>query len=253
MATDWYKELTQASAPKYGNIVAPDVATQLRNDVFPSSEPSGFGRSFVAGLADDVKAKIDYFAKHRFPDMPIEKARQRYGIVNGDIVYLDHQPGLGTILRREESPSGKFGEWVGHSGLPVAGAIGGGILGNAPGAGVGGAAGEGWRKTLSKLFTGEEQSVRDNVRKMGWEYLLNLVPWGAGERFADNVVDRVAARDAGRINPRDVAALDAKARREGVDLTAAERTNLPSLKAQQTRLGMGLAQPVRLPRSLGAR
>ncbi len=67
------------------------------------------------------------------------------------------------------------------------------------------------------------------------------IPFGLlGQGLTQGVTalaSRRAARDLGKLNPEATAELMAKAQAAGVQLTPAEATNLPSLKAQQKMLG----------------
>src|SRR5262249_11512796 len=58
------------------------------------------GTQMRASLAPDINDQIKRFAAARFPNLPLEKALQRYGVIDGNIVYADDQ---GRMQR--ETPS----------------------------------------------------------------------------------------------------------------------------------------------------
>ena len=72
-------------------------------EVLPGS--AGAFANLKAGIAGDVNTDIEIFAKSIFPNMPIEQSKERFSILDGEIVYLDKDgklktPNSGRVLPR---------------------------------------------------------------------------------------------------------------------------------------------------------
>lgn len=200
-----------------------------------------FGTLVKANLVDDPGTKLKIYAKARFPKLDEKDAVSRYGIVDGHVVYVGED---GKVYR--EDPPG-FTGWLKDNlaagtvsnTLPIAGGIAGAIAG-APagppgmvaGGAAGAAAGKGLNLSIANLAFDEPQTVTGNLKSMAGE-----AAWTAGGNVVGSLfgkfLGRNLARDIGKMNPQEIADLQAKAAALGVELDPAQLTNLPSLKAKK--------------------
>ena len=189
-----------------------------------------------AAVVDDDQTKLKILAGGIFPNDP--EAYKRFGMSGGHPVYVGQDDKL-----YQAAPSGKwaaikkFGaEMAGHAPGVAMGALGGlaggGPVGGIVGAGLGAAGGEGIRKIAGNLGFDEPQTPGGNALAMGKEGALGAAGQAAGT-LVGKWIERNVARDIGRFDKPAAQALQGKAQALGVDLTPAQITNLPSLKAQQ--------------------
>lgn len=210
----------------------------LKKDVAGSEGSADFGTLTKAAMVEDPQTKLRIFAKGRFPKLDEKEALSRYGIVDGEVLYVDDN---GDV--HKENPSGVSGaakrlaaNTVADAPAIIGGTVGaalsapsgpGMIAGGAAGAAVGKAGG----KAIANVAFDEPQTPADYGKAMGSEALFsvggNLIGLGLAK-----VLTRGAARDIARLDPQAIAELQRKAAAQGVDLNVAQQTNLPSLKAK---------------------
>ena len=213
-----------------------------------SAEAAGIGDIAKASFIDDPNAKARYFSRQR--GIPIE----RYRILDGDVIYQGddeqwyyEQPkaGFGDLLSDPGKVAKSIAGGVGAS-VPIgAGAVAGiasapmflaGPLGMAGSMGITGAAGAGGeaaKDAIGSYVSGESQMDLVSPAQEGAAAALGQGIGGALTGWAN----RNAVRDVGQINRPAARALQQKARAHDIPLTAAEITNLRTLKGQQTALG----------------
>lgn len=241
-ATDYASDLLNTKPEKAPGLGKPkgllDGVEIANNDAGVTDKTvASFDTMRKAAMVDDPATKLKIFASSRFPNDP--KAIERYGLIDGEPVYLNDD---GKVYR--ESPKGILG-WLkgaaaGIAGAPgaTAGAIAGGIAGApggpagmAAGAALGAAGGKGYDKVAANLAFDEPQTVEGNAKAMATEGLFaaggSLIGSGLSK-----VLNRNVARDIGKFDKAASAELTRKAERIGVELDAAQTTNLPSLKAK---------------------
>lgn len=212
--------------------------------------PADFATMLKAAFVDNPADKIRIYAESRFPGDP--KAIERYGVVDGEIVFADDDGNL-----HREEPGGLSGmvksivAGIPSKGLPILGGVAGGIAGATSGIFTGGAGtipgavggamagaggGEAVRKLVANLLLGEHQTVSGNLGAIGKETSLA----GGGEVLgfggAKALESARLARDIGRYNPLDAERLIATGKKFGIELNPAQATNLTSLKARHDLL-----------------
>lgn len=204
-------------------------------DNIPTAEGGSAGALTAAGasLADDPAAQINFFAQARgiSPD--------RYGVRDGKVGYVEggkFHPEVQTIPERLASGVGPAipaatGAAAGILSAPMS-VTGVGLLGNMAIAGAGQAGGQLLREGAASLLTGQKPSAM----RIGANFLEGGLTEGVGAGI-NALAARGAAKDIGRLDPAAVGSLKGKADQAGIDLTPAELTNLPSLKARQKALG----------------
>jgi len=198
-----------------------------------------FGTLTRAATVDDPQTRLRIFARARFPNLPEAEALSRVGTVGNEVIYLgddgkiyrDTPPGL--LGGAKELGASIVGRPLTTAGATIGGIVGaaGGPLGAAGGATLGAAGGRGFEKVYTNVAEGEPQTVGGNVRSMATEGGFA----GGGSLMGSaigKVLERGMARDIRRLDPTKVSEITAKATREGIDLNAAQATNLPSLKAK---------------------
>ena len=232
-ATDYASELL---APKGGSF---SQALKQRQVEMEGAAP--FGTLVKAGMVDDQQTKLRIMAADLFPDEP--DAVQRFGVMNGEVVYV----GKDDKLYRA-TPGGAVGasqEFLANMVANLPSIVGGtaGAIAAAPAgpfasagmAALGAAGGKGLQEIVANVAFGEPQTPAGNVAGMAKEAAFAgggaLIGAGLQKWIQRNVV-----RDISRYDPAKVADLDAKARAAGVDLNAAQRTNVPSLKGRAEAL-----------------
>ena len=259
--TDYAAELLGGRKPEPAAPVAPqpsggtDYASQLLGGktVQPSvmrpveQESSGapFGTMVKAAMVDEPQTKMRIYARARFPQLSEKDALDRYGVMNGEIVYLDAD---GKI--KKESPSGLGGffkelgaSMIGQAPSVIGGTVGAiagapaGPVGAAGGAVLGAAGGKGISQVIANTVYDEPQTVGGNSAGMALEGATNAAFTYAGSKLSKAIAERALARDISKLNRTDADALIAKARGMGIDLNAAQASNLPSLKGRYEVLG----------------
>lgn len=221
---------------------------QILSSIQTGTETSADAATIAkTSFADDPEIIVREFAKKRFPDMPVDEAMDRYAIIDDKIVYKGEDGGLYTEVPEGWSPEAlaKRGASLAGPAIPFAtsGAAGvatapmlvGGPAGAAASIGLtsaAGAGGEAIRQYAGEKMMGDPVSAAD----IATEGAIS----GAGQGLAKlgvKFMGRKVADDIGRLNMNDAARLQSIAGKQGVTLTPAELTNLPSLKARQKALG----------------
>jgi hypothetical protein len=196
----------------------------------------------VASLAQDPKAQIRYLARQRgIPET-------RYAMIDGEIAYeaddgkwYKEVPDMDvmdptTIMQSTATGVGPAVSIVPPAvvGVATAPLMATGV-GTAASVGLTAAAGAGaqaGREGLASYFMDQPVSPGRIVR--------GGVEAGAGQGVGKGLTawaERGLAKDIGKLAPHSVRKLERRASEEGIDLTPAEITDLPSLKAQQKALG----------------
>lgn len=245
---DWYSEMRSATSGQTGQkIPAPGDAefnpgAITRKDIVLDTEAAASpSTAAVASFADDPRVQIGYFASKRFPDLPPEEAIKRYKVVDGDIAYqgddgryYSETPGMIRSLASGASkaiPMTAGGVTaVGTAPLWLAGPAGAALSTELTALAAGG--GEAVRQGIGKEMLGDEGSFGEIGKEMAFSVGGDVVGGLATKGLA-----RGAARDLAKMDPSDVATLQSLSKKYGIDLTPAEMTNIPSLKARQKALG----------------
>lgn len=213
-----------------------------------SREAADLGDIARASFIDDPNTRARFYARER--GLPIE----RYRILDGDVIYQGddqqwyyEQPksGLSDILVDPGKVLKSAAAGVGPAVPMGAGAIAGtlsapmllaGPLGMAGSMGITGAAtgaGEAAKDAIGSYVSGESQM---DVQSPLQEAAAGALGQGIGGGMT-MWANRGAVRDIGRLDRPAAQALQRKAQAQDIPLTAAELTNLRTLKGQQTALG----------------
>jgi Transglycosylase SLT domain len=199
-------------------------------------DPVSTWTAFKSGFASDPETQIRLFASKRFPNEPIERAMARYRLdKNGDLVFRGDDGKTYAELDTLAKVAQGVGEWA----PTIGGTIVGGFAGGPLGAVGGGAAGEAARKTIATAVLDEpREPVRDAV-DMTLAGVTEGVGWKAGD-LGTRYINRRTARDVATLTPErraEAQRIVDIGQREGIHVTPAEATDLPSLRGQQTYLG----------------
>ena len=223
---------------------AADIRARVKSDVSKSAGPVTTAK---ASFADDPEIVVRTFAEKRFPELPVEEAMQRYAVIDDEIIYKSDDGNLyrevpegwspGAVTRRLASVAGPAipATLGGAAGVISAPLIATGPAGAAASIAMtagAGAAGEAMRQKIGEQLTGDPVSAKAILA----EGALSGAAQGLGAGLV-KFMGRNVARDIGRIKAGETQRLQQLAGREGISLTPAELTNLPSLKAQQKALG----------------
>lgn len=192
-----------------------------------------FGAEVKAAFVDDPATKASIYAQDLFPNNPF--ANERMGIMDGDIVYRGDN---NEVYSTNRGGFGNLRDFAADQPAYLPHEIMGGIgaMAGPWTAALGVAGGEGYRKAMANLFFDEPQTVIGNIGGMATSGLLGGYLPAKGVDLFGKILQRKAARDIGRINKNDLMELDRLSRQEGIPLTIAEKSNLPSLKGYQTAL-----------------
>ena len=219
--------------------------TRVKQDKLPFESVAEMGATpsaaLVAGTQTDKNAAIKEFAKARgIPE-------SRYRIVGNDIVYeaddgkfyaevpgILKAPKTSIAYNAPDVLEAIPGIATGIATVPMLMGGPAGIAGSAALTGTAAAGANVARQKIAGLLSGEDRPV--DVPQAATSGLLDavtqLIPAGRLGMF-----NARTAQDIGRLDPAAVAELESMARARGIQLTPAELTNLPSLKAQQKVLG----------------
>jgi len=217
--------------------------TKFRDDYIKvEREPfraAGFSTALRAGVPTDKQYAIREFARARgIPE-------SRYRVVNDEIVYqADDGKFYAEVPGLLKKPAASLGYFLPDileaapdiaTGIATAPLMLGGPGGIAASAGLTGSVASGsnlLRQKIAQELTGQPISTGQVATSGLLSGAMQVIP-GVGAKIAER---RVAA-DIGRLNQTEVDKLIAEARRQGIELTPAEITNLSSLKTQQKVLG----------------
>ena len=207
------------------------------------AETIGIGGAAKGSFASTPQEAIDYYAGTMYPDEPIEAARQRFSVDGGRVFYTDEQgqkqPAVQGILPRLASGAGPALPVVAGTatGIATAPLLMGGPLGMVGSmAATGGAASLG---EVARQKIGDWMGLTDpNINPTPVVTEGGTAMFGQGvARGLGAVQQRYTVPDIARYDPQRTAQNYAKAQQQGVTITPAEATNLPSLTAAQKRLG----------------
>jgi hypothetical protein len=216
---------------KWSEVIANDIGPQ---DSFVGDKPLGsvmtklsnqgdsasFVTNMVAGLADDPQTQIKVYAASRFPDLPEPERLKRYGVHNGEVVYM----GDDGNLYRETADTwfDRIKRFAAQTGSHLPSIILGTIGSSAgPGtAAVGAAGGEGIRKSLAATALGEEQTTLGNVGEMAKEGVLG---------YGGDLLGRLMARGLNFIGAKRGGELAKEAGRGRQNINIAETKRLEDL------------------------
>jgi hypothetical protein len=226
----------------FGGVSAPVGAVSPIAPEADFGRDAGIGTQAVASIAQDPQARLRYYAQQRgIPE-------DRYRVVDGRVAYQGDDKKFyweeppGEFLNPRSWP-GALARGVGPSistvpaaaaGIATApmAATGVGLAGTVGAAAAGGAVGQMAREAIARDLMGQETSGYRVAENAAIEGLAQGVGIGAGA-----LMQRGQARDIARLNRPAANALQTQARAHGIELTPAELTNLPSLKAQQKVVG----------------
>lgn len=221
-----------------------EILSQIQTGTETSADPATIA---ATSFADDPENVVRTFAAKRFPDMDINQAMDRYAIIDDKVVYKGLDGGLYAEVPEGWSPEAlaKRGASLAGPAIPftastVAGVASAPMLLSGPVGAAGsvgitsaaGAGGEAVRQYIGQELTGDPISGAD-IATEGAVSGLGQGLAGLGVKF----MGRKVASDIGRLNMDDAARLESLAKGQGIKLTPAELTNLPSLRAQQKALG----------------
>lgn len=202
-----------------------DVRVPARVDVQPPSDPS-FRRSFAGGVIQDPQTEIRHFAGQMFPNDP--NAEQRFGHVNGDVVYVNDEGKLERVTGG--GFSGRAGSVAAY--LPE---IVGGTVGSfnptapvASGA-VGAAGGRAFKRIIGNLVYGEPQTSAGVAADIATEGALDAAGGLAAKGFT-KLAGRRAVSGLGQLD--EAAAASTRQRiadATGIELDLAQVANLQKL------------------------
>lgn len=221
-----------------GNTPLSSVLT--REMMGEQTDPASFSTMAQGGFVDDIKTRMKVYATRRFPSLSPEDALQRYGVHNGEIVYMDDDgkvkfevpPKIGSRLKRFA------GQEVFARTPSIALGAAGSLVGPLT-AGAGAATGELIRKGIGRTVYGEPGSAHD----IGVSAIEEGVGATIGERIGQGVVRLVdrskgnlgnrlikaAGRDITRLSAPEIQRVGASGRRFGINLTTPEVTRSPKL------------------------
>lgn len=165
---------------------------------FADYEGAGFGTEFKAGFVDDPDAKIAIYAKARFPEMDEEERRARYGIKDGEIVFIDDDGSLKREMPDNFTAKAKRSlAGVAASSPAIAGGGIGTMVAGPLGAAAGAAIGEAGRKAIGGLALGDNQDVLDYAGDMAVEGAMAGVGDIIGRAIAGTVNAKRFAKGGG--------------------------------------------------------
>jgi hypothetical protein len=234
----------------------PANAPPMRDIADSPDKGAGFWTNLRASLAPDVNDQIRRFAAARFPDLPIDQAVKRYGIVNGHIVYADENGNfaretpsvsggngpLDTFIRLGDNVASGVGPAIPAAAATVTGTAMGPTGASIPAAGAAAAATDVGRQALDKWIAGEPLSI--DWLNAGGQGLLGAGGQAVGvagtaalsrNPLGVSAYDRLKAIDPA--TRQATADLEAEAQRRGVDLSAGQATGLRSVQALERQLG----------------
>lgn len=199
---------------------APPVQTTVGGDFL-----RGAGDTALFGFADEAEAGVrSMFGPETFKEeLATARAKQEAAgpaFLGGQLAGA-FVPGLGIAgtAARGATTAAKLGR------AALSGGIAGGVSGF--GSGEGG-------------LPGEKGSLTERLPSAAIGAAIGAPLGVVGERVGAGIskfAERRLAKDIDRLDPGKVAGLQQKAQSQGIQLTPAEATNLPSLKAQQKALG----------------
>ncbi|MBM3549660.1 MAG: hypothetical protein FJX54_22200 [Alphaproteobacteria bacterium] len=266
--TDWYSEIMGEAPPAapaaevdwYKEIVGGRPQQEVRSAPF-KGKPIGDSPDKAApalaaaraSLAPDEKDQIKRYAAQMFPDMPLEIAVRRFGVVDGNIVYADEEGNYNRVTPSVAGSTGvldaakRVGKWaaaqIGPS-IPAAAGMTVGAATVPSGASIPLAAGAAGgadivRQMVDRLLAGEDVTDVDLTNALG-----HALTEGAGQGVAVGGVklfnrnplkiekyDRLQALDPAK--RAEIEILEKEAKKRGIDLSAGQASGLRSLLARE--------------------
>lgn len=235
---DWSEEIAKAKKRKTvrttgrPSVIGHQPMTKTQVEDPYTDKTASIGTAMKAGTIEDPQSQMAFYAKQRFPNDP--NAVKRYGLYNGDVVYIDDE----GKLQRETAGWTEVAKSVGGNALPVLGGVAGSFASPVV-AGTLAAGGKAYTKLIGQSL-GDDQSAVGNAVDLGMEFGLNYAGAKIGDVFAKRAVNRGVATDLSRYNADQTADVIARARSMGIEVTPAEASNLQSLINQQKRYGEGM-------------
>lgn len=191
-----------------------------------SGEGMGFGESFKQGFIEDADVRIRRLAQKKFPDDP--NAMNRFGIVDGEIVFVNDQ----GILERASSGAADVAGKVLSLSPEIAGSVAGTFASGNPaiGGAVGAAGGSALKDIIGGMIFGDPKTPVGVLQDMGAEFALDLATAGIGKGVA-GIANRRAVQGVDESVFKSEAKRQAVKEATGIELDLAQVTNLPKLKA----------------------
>ena len=228
---DWYSSvLAQLKQDQTEGLSPVDAAIVSGQEVQPGS--AGIGANLKAGLAEDTETDIDIFAKSIFPNLPIEDARERFTVVDGDIVYIDNE---GQLKRPDSGFAAGASQFAANAGPSIAGGIAGGIAGTPlVGGALGAAAGEGAKNILRQAVFGEEQTTGEFAADVVTEFGVDLTFGKLFDVIGKGFRTR-ALRNLDRIDDTQISQMQKEIfERTGIKMDLAQITGIGQLRQLKT-------------------
>ncbi len=232
-------------------VASKDIPGEQLKPIASSHNTADMRTLVQAELVDDPAAKIRIYAAARFPSLPVEEAVKRYRIArDGTVEYIDNDQqiyqeadsGMINSIKRgvarliSEAPA-TGGGIVGG----IAGGIAGGPLGAAAGLAGGAATGEYGRMKLAEGLGDKPKGGLETAGQMGKAAVGAVVGEGLGKasvgilnrmrRAGTGEIGKLATRDVAMLNPQEVERIIELGRKYGIEVTAPEASNSPTLKA----------------------
>jgi len=157
-----------------------DLADQILNGAKGAPQKvtpadAGFMTNMKVGFAVEPSSDISILAKKFFPNEDPKKAAGRFGIKDGNYIFVDDAGEL-----KDASDSGGAARFLGEAG-PGIGVGTVGALGGPVGAGIGAGAGELWRRNLSRLLFDEHK--RSGLTDIGAGATEGVIDFAGGKLF----------------------------------------------------------------------
>jgi len=234
---------TSAEPPAPPGFVDPENMPAPAPPRGTKAQPVGALDVMKTSFASDRGEAVNFLAQKVFPDIPVEEAKKFFTEKDGMIAFRDPEGKehviADSLLKRlalgvgPSLPIGT-GTAAGIASMPLA-ATGIGTLGTIGLTGGAAAAGEAARQKIGDyLMDTPDPSL--NAGSILFEGGMGAAGQGLGKGMAA-LSERYAVRDLAKMSPTATKNAYSQAQRHGVDLTPGEATGLPSLKAQQKRLG----------------
>ena len=219
-----------------GEISAITTKQILRSD---PNAPGGASMStyLKTGFVDDPETRIKIYAKDRFPGLSETERLSRYGVYDGEIVFLADDGNIYT--ETEKGPGGKIKKFAGESVARMPAAVMGGIgatAGPVP-AVIGGAGGEGIRKTVANIAFDEPQTATGNIKNMALEGAIEGLSYG-GAKLGNAMLNYAGKKQAGNLAKaagRDIKTISIPRTTEATRQAAQYGIDLPTPAATQSR------------------